>query len=200
VTATGGPGSSGIAVADQYMSAMSSEITDHYDLVFIDQRGIGLSHPFRCDRAVDRDDLPAVDASSGVAARDRFAAAATAFVADCFREARVDAADAGRYATRQAAEDLEAVRRWLGAGRLDLYGESYGTQLLGRLGPDHPRLRRRRHGPLQHRRRRRAHRAAAPLRLDPGRSGGRHAARHGRRPGATSPLAHAAVRPVVGVP
>jgi pimeloyl-ACP methyl ester carboxylesterase len=138
VTATGGPGSSGVAVADHYMSAMSSEITDHYDLVFIDQRGIGLSHPFRCDRAVDRDDLPTVDASSSGAARDRYAAATRAFVADCFREAQVDPADTGRYATRQAAEDLEAVRRWLGAGRLDLYGESYGTQLVQTYAAAHP--------------------------------------------------------------
>jgi pimeloyl-ACP methyl ester carboxylesterase len=138
LTATGGPGSSGISVADQYMASMSTDITDHYDLVFIDQRGVGLSHPFRCDDTFAHDDQPSLHATSGAAARDHFAAAARRFVADCFAEAGVDPADAGRYATRQAAEDLEAVRRWLGVDRLDLYGESYGTQLVQTYAAAHP--------------------------------------------------------------
>jgi hypothetical protein len=92
LTATGGPGSSGISVADQYMASMSTDITDHYDLVFIDQRGVGLSHPFRCDDTFAHDDQPSLHATSGAAARDHFAAAARRFVADCFAEAGVDPA------------------------------------------------------------------------------------------------------------
>src|SRR5919199_915717 len=62
VTATGGPGSSGIAAADRYTAGMSKEITDHYDLVFFDQRGVGLSHPFSCDHALAHDPSPDVPA------------------------------------------------------------------------------------------------------------------------------------------
>ena len=41
VTITGGPGSAGIASADDYTSYMSDQITEHYDLVFLNQRGSG---------------------------------------------------------------------------------------------------------------------------------------------------------------
>ena len=136
VTATGGPGSSGIAVADQYWSNLPPEITDHYDVVFFDQRGIGRSHPFRCDRAVSA--APTIDASAGPQARDAFATDARDFAASCFAEAGVPAADAGLFGTRQAVEDLEQFRRWLGADRLILYGESYGTQFQQAYAAAHP--------------------------------------------------------------
>ncbi|HEV7212815.1 MAG TPA: alpha/beta fold hydrolase [Blastococcus sp.] len=136
VTATGGPGSSGIAVADQYFSNLPPEITDHYDVVFFDQRGIGRSHPFRCDRAVSA--APSIDAAAGPQARDAFASDARDFAAACFAEAGIPAADAGLFGTRQAVEDLEQFRRWLGADRLILYGESYGTQFQQAYAAAHP--------------------------------------------------------------
>ena len=45
---TGGPGSSGISVADSYTDAFPEGVEDSYDIVFLDQRGIGLSGPFQC--------------------------------------------------------------------------------------------------------------------------------------------------------
>ena len=39
VTATGGPGSSGLASADGYTAAFDPSITEHFDIVFFDQRG-----------------------------------------------------------------------------------------------------------------------------------------------------------------
>jgi pimeloyl-ACP methyl ester carboxylesterase len=107
VTATGGPGASGIAGADDELAGMSAEITDHYDVVFFDQRGIGRSEPFRCDRTMSASADEEVDSSSTPAERDAFAQQATDLAGDCFDEAGVDPADAGRYATRQAVEDLE---------------------------------------------------------------------------------------------
>ena len=89
VTATGGPGSSGIASADSYMAAMPPEITDHYDLVFFDQRGIGLTRPFRCDDAVESLDATTVDSSADAAARDAYATQVEDFTAACFTEAGV---------------------------------------------------------------------------------------------------------------
>jgi len=138
VTATGGPGSSGIALATDYTDAMPAEITDSFDVVFFDQRGIGLSQPFRCDDTVAADASPGVDSSSSPEERDAFAEAATAFGEDCFAEAGVDPADAARYGTRQAVEDLELFRRWLGADTLTLYGESYGTQFVQTYAAAHP--------------------------------------------------------------
>ena len=138
VTATGGPGSSGIAAADDRLAGMSTAITDHFDVVFFDQRGIGRSEPFRCDRTLGADDTEPLDATSTATERDRFAADATELARDCFAEAGVDPADAGRYATSQAVEDLESFRDWLDADQLVLYGESYGTQFAQTYAAAHP--------------------------------------------------------------
>jgi pimeloyl-ACP methyl ester carboxylesterase len=138
VTATGGPGSSGIASADYDMSTMPAEITDHYDVVFFDQRGVGLTRPFRCDDTMSETDAPTIDSTADVAARDAYAAASQEFVDACFTEARVPTSDAPRYATRQSAEDLEVFRRWLGADSMILYGESYGTQYQQTYAAAHP--------------------------------------------------------------
>lgn len=137
VTATGGPGSSGIELADVYTSAVDPAITDHYDLVFFDQRGIGRSEPFVCDRALSAFQ-EVVDVSSDAGERDAYAAAAERFAAGCFAEAGVAPSDAPLFATSQAAEDLEVFRRWYGAERLVLYGESYGTQFQQAYAAAHP--------------------------------------------------------------
>ncbi len=42
------------------------------------------------------------------------------------------------YSTRQAVEDLEAVREYLGVPKLHLYGESYGTQYAQTYAASHP--------------------------------------------------------------
>ncbi|MCU1606595.1 MAG: hypothetical protein JWP46_3060 [Modestobacter sp.] len=138
VIAAGGPGDSGIAEADTDLSLMSRDITDHNDVVLFDQRGVGLSEPFRCDHALAHDHTGVLTSASPAADRDAFAAAARRFSAACFAEAGVAQADAPRYATREAVEDLEAFRHWLGADRLVLYGESYGTQFQQTYAAAHP--------------------------------------------------------------
>lgn len=137
VVATGGPGSSGIDASYDRLQAMPAEITDSYDLVLFDQRGVGLSEPFSCEEAV-ADPAPAIGSSAPALERDQFARVAEDFAADCFDEAGIDPADAGRYATRQAAEDLEHFREWLGVDRMVLYGESYGTLLHQTYAAAHP--------------------------------------------------------------
>lgn len=138
VTATGGPGSSGIAAADSYLSSMSESITDHYDVVFFDQRGVGLTRPFRCDDTMDRTESPSIDSTADAAARDTYATQTQAFVDACFTEAGVPASDAPLYATSQSAEDLEVFREWLGTDAMILYGESYGTQYQQTYAAAHP--------------------------------------------------------------
>ena len=51
VVITGGPGSSGIASADGYTDYYPTSIPESYDIVFLDQRGVGLSHPIQCPTA-----------------------------------------------------------------------------------------------------------------------------------------------------
>lgn len=138
VTATGGPGSSGIASADSYTSAFDPKIVKHYDIVFFDQRGIGRSRALQCPKATlafyDFPGDPAQSQAQGLA----YAAAAQRFSRDCVAETGVAASQLRYYSTRQAVEDLEAFRTWLGAPKIDLYGESYGTQYAQTYAAAHP--------------------------------------------------------------
>lgn len=137
VTATGGPGTSGLASADSYTSAFPEGVTDAYDIVFFDQRGIGQSHPFECPNATG--EYYAADADpSDPAQAGAFKAATEAYVTACIAETGVDAAELPYFATRQAVEDLEAFREYLGADKLNLYGESYGTQFAQAYATSHP--------------------------------------------------------------
>ncbi len=129
VTITGGPGSSGIAVAESYTDADPASIPEHFDMVYLDQRGIGLSGPVQCAAATAvyyastaRPEDPAQAAAAGKAAAD--------YVTACLAEAGAKTEDLPFYSTRQAVEDLEAVREHLGVDKLYLYGESYGTQFV----------------------------------------------------------------------
>ena len=51
VTITGGPGTAGIYSAVSYTDSFDPEIRKHYDLVFMDQRGSGMSDSFTCPNA-----------------------------------------------------------------------------------------------------------------------------------------------------
>ncbi|HEV7200373.1 MAG TPA: alpha/beta hydrolase [Candidatus Limnocylindria bacterium] len=138
VIATGGPGSSGIAVADDYSAYFDAEIPERYDIVFFDQRGIGRSRPLQCpEAAVAWYSSPIMPTVSGADA-EAYAGATESFVADCLEETGVDHADLPYFSTEQASEDLEVFLDWLGAEQIDLYGESYGTQYAQVFAAAHP--------------------------------------------------------------
>ncbi len=131
------PGYSDIPTSDGYLDYYETAVTDSYDMVYLDQRGIGLSGPIQCTRAAAtfygstaRAQVPAE--------RSAAAAAAETFARDCVAESGVAVADLPFYATRQAVEDLEAVRDYLGVDKLDLYGLSYGTQFVQTYAAAHP--------------------------------------------------------------
>jgi pimeloyl-ACP methyl ester carboxylesterase len=106
----GGPGGAATASAVS-VNALFAEVGRTRDLVMVDQRGTGGSNRLACpDRHVRADDARAV----------------TGYLRACF--ARLDT-DPRLYTTSVAADDLEAVRRALGYGRIDLYGGSYGATL-----------------------------------------------------------------------
>lgn len=128
VTATGGPGTSGLAAADSYTAAFDPAIPEHFDIVFFDQRGVGESGGFQCAEAVatlyqsdSRADTPEQEAA--------LTESAQTFAEACVSE--IDSPDPLRFfSTRQAVEDLEAFRRAIGDEKFWLYGESYGTQFV----------------------------------------------------------------------
>jgi pimeloyl-ACP methyl ester carboxylesterase len=137
VVITGGPGSSGISAADNYTGYYPESIPEHFDIVFLDQRGIGQSHPITCPDATAvfyASDVDRADPTQASAAGD----AARTYVEDCLVEAKADPADLPFYGTRQAVEDLEAIREYLGADDMHLYGESYGTQYVQAYATAHP--------------------------------------------------------------
>ena len=136
VTATGGPGYSGISVADYYTSFFEPSVPRRFDLVFFDQRGLALSGGLTCPEAAAT--YYRTDSQTRTPAQERaFAAAARRFSTDCPVEAgRTDLLP--YLGTAQAAEDLESFRQLLQDDRWWLYGESYGTQLSQTYAAAHP--------------------------------------------------------------
>jgi pimeloyl-ACP methyl ester carboxylesterase len=126
VTATGGPGYSGVASADYYLYGYDASILESFDIVFFDQRGLLYSGDQNCPVAGNtyyqqdaRGKTPAQEAALKEAAR--------IFSEDCIDEVS-DPSLLPYLGTRQAVEDLELFRQQVGDEKFWLYGESYGTQ------------------------------------------------------------------------
>lgn len=121
----GGPGGSGLASADSYLSAFDPSLTENMDIVFVDQRGIGPVHGLSCPVAQARFDSAFVP----LADTDALLATARSYVADCTAEMGNDDL-LPVVNTDQAIRDSEMFRQAIGAPKVWLYGESYGTQLV----------------------------------------------------------------------
>lgn len=139
VTATGGPGSAGISYADSYTDGLDPSIPEHFDIVFFDQRGAGLSGGLACPDAAaayyDTDANPSTPEGETA-----LLAAAQTFAADCVRNMGEHAEPLvlDYLGTRQAVEDLELFRQAMGDEKFWLYGESYGTQFAQMYAAAHP--------------------------------------------------------------
>jgi pimeloyl-ACP methyl ester carboxylesterase len=120
----GGPGGSGLASADNYLSAFDPSLTENMDIVFVDQRGIGAVHGLSCPVAQARFD----SAASPLSDTEAILATARSYVAECTAEIDADHLLPVVH-TDQAIRDSEALRQALGAPKVWLYGESYGTQI-----------------------------------------------------------------------
>jgi pimeloyl-ACP methyl ester carboxylesterase len=106
----GGPGAAATAFYVDYAAAFE-RVHRERDILLVDQRGTGASHPLQCPDSTSEDANP--DAVRAAAQR-------------C-----VEALDADPryYTTSIAVRDLDAVRAALGYAQLDLYGVSYGTRV-----------------------------------------------------------------------
>jgi pimeloyl-ACP methyl ester carboxylesterase len=107
----GGPGQAGSDVLP-LLSAAFKRVRATRDIVFIDQRGTGLSGKLDCDSPPNEEILS--DAELEAALRRCIAAKPVPFAA---------------YTTAAAARDVEQVRRALGYGQVNVWGGSYGTRL-----------------------------------------------------------------------
>lgn len=114
----GGPGGDVIRHAPAFVEQLAGLLSDH-DLLLIDPRGTGRSHPISCG-------LAAVPATREGLVRG---------VAACGRALGVQAR---AYTSAATADDFEAVRAHLGIPRLDLLGQSYGTYLMTVYAQRHP--------------------------------------------------------------
>lgn len=110
----GGPGQGAVALASDVMP-LFGRLNDLRDVVFIDQRGTGSSHPLDCD---DDEDSPLQSVFED--------ALPQRLVEKCL--AKLDA-DPRQYVTSIAVEDIEDVRAALGYERVNLWGGSYGTRV-----------------------------------------------------------------------
>jgi pimeloyl-ACP methyl ester carboxylesterase len=126
VTATGGPGTSGLAYKDSYTPFFDPGILKRFDIVFFDQRGIGASGGLTCPEAT----LPFYQASSRAETPAQEAAlknTAHTYASACVAEMG-DPPILPYLGTAQAVEDLDRFRQLMQDDKLWLYGESYGTQ------------------------------------------------------------------------
>jgi pimeloyl-ACP methyl ester carboxylesterase len=119
VLLAGGPGQAATQVWPQVAGAFAP-LLGHRNVLLLDQRGTGGSHPLQCKQAPDEDD----DAPNAAIDFDKLRAQTRA----CLDEVARDA-DPAQYTTSVALRDLEAVRQALGAPRLNLVGISYGTRV-----------------------------------------------------------------------
>jgi len=126
----GGPGY-GSAGAAADMGQFLSEIRKQRDLVLVDQRGTGKSHPLHCDLPGGENDLQSY-------MRTLFP---MAVLRACEPKLAAEA-DLTQYTTPIAMDDLDDVRAWLGYERINVFGGSYGTraaQAYMRQHPEHVR-------------------------------------------------------------
>jgi pimeloyl-ACP methyl ester carboxylesterase len=107
----GGPGEAGSEVI-LLLSTAYKRVRATRDIVFIDQRGTGLSGKLDCPEPAGHETMSdeQLDAEG----------------MRCLRGSRAPFA---AYTTANAARDLEEVRRALGYGKVNLFGGSYGTRL-----------------------------------------------------------------------
>lgn len=133
----GGPGASGIDFLQTAALIMPEEISQRFDLISFDPRGVGASTAVECDNAFD-DDITLLDERDD-AVWDALVAKADGRASTCTS----DTIEIGSWlGTNNAARDLDEIREALGDDRLSYVGFSYGTRLgatYAELFPDRVR-------------------------------------------------------------
>jgi len=120
----GGPGQAATEAGPQIAEALR-EVQRRRDIVLVDQRGTGSSHPLDCED------------ESESSLEKRFAPQLDLALTRTCRAAL--AAEPALYTTDLAMDDLDEVRAALGYDRINLWGGSYGTRAALVYLRQHPR-------------------------------------------------------------
>lgn len=129
----GGPGGSALGAASSARQPIFLALRAVGDVIALEQRGVGPSNHIPACTAERRLDpaVPLTEASLTAYYRETLGACVTKW-----RQAGVAV---NGYTTEQSADDIEVLRRALGAKKLDLWGISYGTHLAMAAMRRHPR-------------------------------------------------------------
>lgn len=135
----GGPGGSGLfAAAATALSLPGSRVTDRFDLVGFDTRGVGASEPaVDCftDAEADRGDIVLTTQGTTV----QWTADDTRHVFERCAQGSGGADVLAGLGTRNTARDMDVLRAVLGDERLTFLGQSYGTRLGAVYAEQFPR-------------------------------------------------------------
>lgn len=113
----GGPGVAATNLLTFY-AERSNPYRQHHDIVLVDVRGTGHSNPLYC---------PSLQIKTTLA--EQFEEMyPPEKVKECY-ELLSRKADLTQYTTTNVVKDLEDLRRWLGYGKINVYGLSYGTRV-----------------------------------------------------------------------
>lgn len=119
----GGPGGSGVGAAKSGRFALFMALREVADVIAYDQRGTGMSgRAMSCDEPV----LLALDTPTREAVIKKYKEQSKGCM-EYWRDWQ--RADLRGYNTNESADDLEELRRVLGAKKIDLWAISYGTHL-----------------------------------------------------------------------
>ena len=122
----GGPGGEGVSTAT--VSWFDESILEHYDVVYFDQRGLGLSGELACPTAyaknfldyLNYDDTAGLEGYDTPEEQQQLIADTRSFVDECVAEIGVEPARLSFYGTDQVAEDLETLRQAFGDEKFNL--------------------------------------------------------------------------------
>lgn len=117
IALAGGPGQSAIPFLSQFAQILGPIVSTR-DLIAIDQRGTGLSHPLSC--------------AAFEHSKHGLSPTAVAICAGQIGQTR------GLYTTVDTVHDIEAIRQAGGYEKLVLYGTSYGTKVAERYAQEYP--------------------------------------------------------------
>lgn len=119
----GGPGGSAIELVEN--DPLPTAVSDKFDIVGVDPRGVGRSSPLDCHSNVQQmyDADPTID---DAADRSRYLSLSRSFVDECKRKYGGLLSHLG---TRDVARDMDEVRKALGEKKLTYVGYSYGTSI-----------------------------------------------------------------------
>lgn len=128
----GGPGQSATETYPSIAPAMAPLLA-HRNVLLLDQRGTGGSHPLTCHDSDDKD-VPGGTEETSKGVDDDAIRKDTRRCLDALSQD----ADVRHYTTTDAVADLEDARRALGSPAFDVLGVSYGTRVAQQYAMRHP--------------------------------------------------------------